>query len=107
MEFLVNFKVSIPDGAAGAEVQRRETMESSSAAELAHQGHLVRLWSLPDASEAGRILGLYRAATQADLQAMLAALPLYDWMDITVTPLAAHPNDPAIHAATAERGNPR
>jgi muconolactone D-isomerase len=107
MEFLVNFKVSIPDGAAGPEVQRRETMEASSAAELAHEGHLVRLWSLPDAPEAGRILGLYRAANQAELQAMLAALPLYDWMDITVTPLAAHPNDPAIHPATAERRNPR
>ena len=26
---------------------------------------------------------------------LLAALPLADWLRVTVTPLEAHPNDPA------------
>jgi muconolactone delta-isomerase len=31
----------------------------------------------------------------AQLTGMLRALPLYDWMQVTVTPLEFHPNDPA------------
>jgi muconolactone delta-isomerase len=40
-------------------------------------------------------LGLYRAASQAQLDGLLGALPLSDWMHVTVTPLAPLPNDPA------------
>jgi muconolactone delta-isomerase len=41
-----------------------------------------------------KALGLYRADSEAQLTDLLRALPLYDWMNITVTPLEAHPNDP-------------
>ncbi|HEX9482813.1 MAG TPA: muconolactone Delta-isomerase family protein [Solirubrobacteraceae bacterium] len=49
------------------------------------------------------ILGLYRADTEAQLTDLLRALPLYDWMNITVTPLEAHPNDPGPPANSAAR----
>jgi muconolactone D-isomerase len=40
-------------------------------------------------------VGLYRADSGAQLDDLLRALPLYDWMRVTVTPLEPHPNDPA------------
>lgn len=59
------------------------------------RGHLVRLWKLPAAPGETKALGLYRADSEPQLDGLLAALPLYDWMQITVTPLEPHPNDPA------------
>jgi muconolactone D-isomerase len=54
-----------------------------------------------------RILGLYRADGEAQLEGLLRALPLYEWMDLTVTPLEPHPNDPEMRTvaplAAAER----
>jgi muconolactone delta-isomerase len=61
MEFLVNFEVKVPGGATASEVQARKSADASSAAALAHQDHLLRLWKLPAAHDDGRILGLYRA----------------------------------------------
>ena len=95
MEFLVEFEVHVPDGAPASEVEVRESAEASAAARLVDEGHLVRLWKPPAAPGETKALGLYRAANQAQLADLLAALPLYDWMQITVTPLEPHPNDPA------------
>jgi len=39
-------------------------------------------------------IGLYRADSETELDDLLGALPLADWLRVTVTPLAAHPNDP-------------
>ena len=65
--------------------------EAQRARELAEAGILLRLWRVP-----GRRAnwGLWAAATTDELHASLAALPLYPYLDITVHPLAAHPNDP-------------
>jgi len=40
-------------------------------------------------------IGLYRADSEAELDGLLAALPLADRLRVTVTPFEAHPNDPA------------
>src|SRR5690242_6455470 len=94
-EFLVEFDVEIPDGAPESEVEERQEAEATAAAELATQGHLVRIWRVPAAGGKTRTLGLYRADDQTQLEELLAGLPLYDWMRIAITPLAPHPNDPA------------
>ena len=47
------------------------------------------------------MLGLYRAESETELDGLLSALPLYEWMTVTVTGLERHPNDPA--AAQAAR----
>jgi muconolactone delta-isomerase len=60
--------------------------------ELAGQGHLSRVWRLPD----GRTLGLYRAADEAELDTILHSLPLYPWMQLQVTRLSPHPSDPGL-----------
>jgi muconolactone D-isomerase len=101
MEFLVEFEVNVPDGAPASEVEFRNSAEASAAAKLVDQGHLVRLWKPPAAPGETKALGLYRAESKAQLAGLLDALPLADWMRITVTPLEPHPNDPLRQATVA------
>jgi muconolactone delta-isomerase len=67
----------------------------SAAAKLAEDGHLLRAWKPPVATAEWKVLSLYRAESETELNGLLESLPLYEWMRITVTPLAPHPNDPA------------
>src|SRR3954468_18495068 len=87
MEFLVEFELDVPDGTPEADVNNRKDAEASAAAKLGVEGHLVRVWKRPVATDATTILGLYRADSRPQLNDLLEALPLYDWMHITVTPL--------------------
>jgi muconolactone delta-isomerase len=95
MEFLVEFEVEVPADIPDAEVQQHQRAESAAAAKLAEDGHLVRLWRRPLVGDGTTAIGLYRAFSQAQLEDLLASLPLADWLRVTVTPLEAHPNDPA------------
>src|SRR5882672_9613233 len=83
MEFLVQFEMNIPDGVPESEVEDRERAEAAAAETLAGEGHLVRLWQAP--------VGTSRTT---DLGGLLGALPLYEWMRTSITPLVQHPNDP-------------
>jgi muconolactone delta-isomerase len=105
MEYLVEFQVDVPDGTPEDEVRRRQDGEAAAAAGLAARGHIARIWSVRDQAGGRRILGLYRADDRAQLDVLLRGLPLYDWMRIAVTPLGAHPNDPA--AAGGRLPDPR
>jgi len=98
MEFLVEFEVRVPDGTPESEVNRREDAEAAAAARLADEGHLVRVWRRPAGT---RVLGLYRADSGTQLDGLLGALPLAEWMHVTVMPLEPHPNDPGALPATA------
>ena len=91
-EFLVAFTVSVPPGTAGRAAEDAKAREAQAAHDLAVQGHLLRLWTLPD----GRALGLYQARDAARMQAILEPLPLAPWMTVDTTPLSRHPSDPAI-----------
>lgn len=101
MEFLVEFEVNVPDRVPASEVEARESAEASTAARLVDEGHLVRLWKTPAGPGETKTLGLYRADGKAQLAGLLGALPLHDWMNITVTPLEPHPNDPVPRATVA------
>jgi muconolactone delta-isomerase len=100
MEFLVEFEINIPPEAAETEVERRESAEAASAAALVEQGHLLRVWKLGARNGQGSVLGLYRADSRAQLDDLLEALPLYEWMELKITPLAPHPNDPNASEVT-------
>jgi muconolactone D-isomerase len=93
-EFLVEFDLQVPAGTPDSEVSAREHAESAAAAKLADEGHLVRRWRWPRTDDGVAAVGLYRAESSAQLDALLAELPLADWLTVTVTPLQAHPNDP-------------
>ena len=107
MEFLVEFQVNVPDGTPEPEVKDRERAEASAAAQLVDEGHLVRVWTRRVAGGESSIVGLYRANGEAELDALLHALPLYEWMDVTVTPLEPHPNDPGTRTVGALAGAER
>ena len=95
MEFLVEFELEVPSDTPHEEVERRTRAESAAAAKLADDGHLVRLWTRPLVGDGSTAVGLYRADSEAELDGLLDALPIADWLRVTVTPLEAHPNDPA------------
>ena len=99
MEYLVEFILTIPDDAPPAEVEQRQAGEATRVAELAAQGHALRVWRPLPEDERRRALGLYGAASDEELEAILDSLPLRPWMEISVTALGEHPNDPARSAA--------
>jgi len=104
MEFLVEFEIEIPAGTAESEVKDREDAEAEAAGKLVEEGHLVRVWKLPVESGESPVLGLYRADHETELDGLLRALPLYEWMKVTITALKPHPNDPAAHTTSAPPG---
>ena len=91
-EFLTTFTVAIPAGTPAQTAENTKAREAERAYELAGQGHLLRLWTLPGE---GRSLGLWRAQDAAGMQAILESLPLNAWMTVQTTPLTRHPSDPA------------
>jgi muconolactone D-isomerase len=99
MDYLVEFVINIPDDAPPAEVEQRMAGETTRVAELAAQGHALRVWKPLPEDGRPRALGLYRAASDEELEAVLDSLPLRPWMEVSVTALAEHPNDPARSAA--------
>ena len=96
VEFLTAFTITIPEGTPEVTVADTKTREAERAHELVQQGHLLRLWTPPAEPGEWRTLGLWRARDAAEMQAILESLPLYGWMTVETTPLAEHPNDPAL-----------
>jgi muconolactone D-isomerase len=98
MEFLVELEVEVPSGTPASEVAQRMRAEASAAARLVGEGHLLRLWRRTAVTDDTKTIGLYAADSEAQLDGLLRALPLADWMQVTIIPLAPHPNDPALVA---------
>ena len=106
MEFLVEFDIKVPEVGQASEIRDLERAEASAASRLAKQGHIERIWKRQLPSGEARVLGLYRAGSQSELNDLLASLPLYDWMTVSVTGLDPHPNDPGFQQTTAlKRGD--
>jgi muconolactone delta-isomerase len=108
VDFLVEFHINVPEGTPESDVEQRESAEAAASADLARQGHLVRLWKPPVAPGQRKAVGLYRADSEAQLDGLLGALPLSGWMRTTVTPLEPHPNDPtSTRASVFQLPDPR
>lgn len=95
MEYLVTMTTHVPDGTPEETVQDVRAREATRSRELALQGHLLRLWRPPLQPGEWRTLGLFDAADEAQLDAVLSSMPLHVWRTDEVTPLSPHPNDPA------------
>ncbi|GAA0230333.1 muconolactone Delta-isomerase family protein [Actinomadura nitritigenes] len=106
-EYLVTFIVDVPDAASPRIVDEMLAREAARARELAAEGLLARLWTLPGR---GRNLGLWQAVEAGRLQEILRALPLADWLTTETVPLTRHPSDPAVAeeppASTGSAGTP-
>jgi muconolactone D-isomerase len=87
MEYLTDMVTTVPEETGPAKVDELRAAEAVRAAELAKAGHhLVRLWRPPLGPGEWRSIGLFRAAAaddEAELQGVLASLPLHIWMKVT------------------------
>jgi muconolactone D-isomerase len=101
MEFLVEFQVNVPDGTPESGVKDRENAEASAAAKRQTKGTSSGSGKRGVAPGETRIVGLYRADTETQLDGLLGALPLYEWMEVTVIPLGAPSQRPAPQTTTA------
>ena len=96
MDFLVEFEVEVPAGTAGEPRSRYSRAGRGRRRDEARGGGPPPAGlEAPSCRPARRaVLGLYRAESETELDALLRALPLYAWMTVTVTGLERHPNDP-------------
>ena len=59
-------------------------------------GEHIGIVEKPKYEQAAEIAGkMIEQYSKAELDALLGALPLHEWMRTSVTPLDQHPNDPA------------
>ena len=102
MEYLVTMTTHVPEGTADEAVDAVRAREATHSRELAAQGHLLRLWRPPLRPGEWRTFGLFAADDRDRLEQVLASMPLRIWRTDQVTPLAPHPNDPALPPAASE-----
>ena len=92
MLFQVEMDVRIPIGFDEKKLEELKATEKARAQELQRQGKWRHLW---------RVVGQYRntsifdVESAAELHELLIGLPLYPFMEITVTALCRHPS--SIH----------
>jgi muconolactone delta-isomerase len=94
-EFFTIFTIQFPADAATATADDITSREAVRAGELADDGALARLWLLPVEAGQTRVLGLWSAVGEQQMQAILDSLPMSSWMTVETIPLSAHPSDPA------------
>jgi muconolactone D-isomerase len=95
MEYLVTMTTRVPDGTPAAAVDDVRAREAAHTGELIAQGHVLRLWRPPLAPGEWRTIGLFAAADTAELERVLASMPLRVWRTDEILPLTPHPSDPA------------
>jgi muconolactone D-isomerase len=101
MEYLTDMITKVPEGTSPAKIDELRAAEAVRAAELTKAGHLVRLWRPPLGPGEWRSIGLFVATDETELHEILTSLPLHIWMQVTITPLTPHPNDPEYRARQA------
>jgi muconolactone delta-isomerase len=106
MDFLVDFEIRVPEGTPEIDVRERQDGEAFAVARFAAEGHVLRIWKRPLTTGGSTVLGLYRAKDASELDSLLQRLPLYQWMNVTVTPLEHHPNDPEAAPIRVSRSTP-
>lgn len=95
MEFLVRTANRLPPDFPAERREEMRARERARADELRAAGMLLRLWRVPGTSAA---IGLYEAPDATTLHEALASLPFWPWMEVTVEPLALHPQEEARQA---------
>lgn len=89
MLYLVRMDVNIPRGMPKEHADAIKAEEREYSQKLQHDGRWPHLW---------RVVGEYSnysvfdVADNDELHTLLSGLPLFPYMDISVTPLAKHPS---------------
>jgi muconolactone D-isomerase len=90
MLFLVRMDVNLPTDMPAEEAAAIKATEKAYSQDLQQRGKWRHIW---------RVVGEYSnysvfdAESNDELHNMLSGLPLFPYMDISVTPLAKHPSD--------------
>jgi muconolactone D-isomerase len=90
MLFLVRMDVNLPTDMPAEEAAAIKATEKAYSQDLQQQGKWRHIW---------RVVGEYSnysvfdAESNDEMHNMLSGLPLFPYMDISVTPLAKHPSD--------------
>ena len=89
MLYHVRMDVRPPHGMDPAVFDRLKAEEKARAEDLQRQGKWVHLWRV-----AGQYanISVFDVESHDELHAILSTLPLFPFMEITVTPLARHPS---------------
>jgi muconolactone D-isomerase len=89
MLYHVRMDVRPPHGIDPAEFERLKTEEKARAQDLQRQGKWVHLWRI-----AGQYsnISVFDVTDHDELHGILSSLPLFPFMEVTVTPLARHPS---------------
>ena len=89
MLYCVEMDVHVPRDVDPAVFDRLKAEEKARAADLQREGKWRHLWRV-----AGRYanISIFDVASHDELHAILSTLPLFPFMDISVTPLAQHPS---------------
>ena len=92
MLFQVEMDVRLPPGMDPAVADRLRATERERAQELQRSGRWRHLWRV-----AGRYanVSVFDVESPAELHEILSALPLFPYMEVTVTALCRHPS--SIH----------
>ena len=89
MLYHVRMDVRPPHGMDPAMFDRLKAEEKARAEALQREGKWVHLWRI-----AGQYsnISVFDVGSHDELHAILSALPLFPFMEISVTPLARHPS---------------
>lgn len=89
MLYLVRMTVRIPHDADPDRVEQLKVQEKQRALELQRDGRWAHLWRV-----AGRYenYSVFDVTDHDELHALLQSLPLFPFMDVSVTALARHPS---------------
>ncbi|MGV3479361.1 MAG: muconolactone Delta-isomerase [Sphingobium sp.] len=93
MLFHVTMDVRIPHDADPAYIERLKAEEKARAQALQQAGTWRHLWRVAGAY---RNVSIFDVADNAALHDLLMSLPLFPFMEISVTPLCRHPS--SIHS---------
>lgn len=87
MEFLVEIAVALPSQTPAHERSRLMEAETRRGRELKAAGTIVRMWRVP-----GRTanVGIWDAPDATALHEAISSLPMFPYLQASVTPLATH-----------------
>jgi muconolactone D-isomerase len=98
MEWIVHTHNRLPADTPAAERERLRTAERERAMELRAQGVLRKLWRSPGTMGT---VALYECRDATHLHEALSSLPMFPWLEVSVEPLATHPQEAQAAAAFA------
>jgi muconolactone D-isomerase len=96
MLFMVHIIVKIPGDMPQKQKDELRERENTRAMELIKAGKMRRAWRI-----VGQVanFSLWEADSLEEMHANVGSLPMYPFMDVTVTPLIAHPSTEAYQKA--------